>query len=171
MVQGLPFEDPFRDDGIHFRDRLVGYALVGPRLMPFPYGEGVGVDAVVVALPVRAVLAFGASVAAIGPGSPAFAFAGLEKRAAAVPEGRPFGLGAGFPAMGAGVPAVLDGGVVDDLAVDRGPGFAKELCGFGEREPLRDGGLEVDPVVVPQSLFLFHVFVVLSLRWGRRGMT
>ena len=36
MVQGLAFEDPFRDDGIHFRGRLVGYAFVGPRLVPFP---------------------------------------------------------------------------------------------------------------------------------------
>ena len=124
MVQGLASEDPFRDDGIHFRDRLVGYAFVDPRLMPLPYGKGVGVDAVVVSFPVGAVVAFGASVAAVGPGLPASAFPRLEKGAPPVLEGRPFGLGASFFAMGAGMPAVPGGDVVEDLAVDRGPGFA-----------------------------------------------
>ena len=37
---------------------------------------------------------------------------------------------------------------------------------MGERQPLGDGGLEVDPVVVPDSLFLFRLLFVLSLRWG-----
>ena len=46
VVQGLPFEDPFRDDGIHFRDLLVGYAFVDPRLVPLPDGKRVRVDAV-----------------------------------------------------------------------------------------------------------------------------
>ena len=68
--------------------------------------------------------------------------------------------------MGAGVPAVPGGGVVDDLAVGRGPGFAQQPRGLGQGQPLGDGGLEVDPVVVPQSLSLFHSFFVLSLRWG-----
>ena len=63
---GLPFQDPFRDDGVHLRDRLVGDAFVHPWGVPVPHGEGVRVDAVVVSLPVGAVLAFGASVAAIG---------------------------------------------------------------------------------------------------------
>ena len=168
-VGGLPSQDPFRDDGAHLRDRLVGYPFVNPRLMPLPDGQRVRVDAVVVSLPVRAVLAFGASVAAIGPGLPASASPCLEKGAAAVPVGRPFGSGASLFAMGAGVPAVLDGGVVGDLAVDRGPGFAQQPRGLGQGQPLGDGGLEVDPAVVPQSLFLFHLFLVLSLRWGRRG--
>ena len=68
--------------------------------------------------------------------------------------------------MGAGVPAVPGGGVVDDLAVGRGPGFAQQPRGLGQGQPLGDGGLEVDPVVVPQSLSLFHSFFVLSLRWA-----
>ena len=79
MVQGSPFEDPFRDDGIHAGDRLVGYAFVDPRLVPFPFGEAVGVDAVVVSFPVGAVLAFGASVAAVWPEFPPCAFPRLEK--------------------------------------------------------------------------------------------
>ena len=69
--------------------------------------------------------------------------------------------------MRAGMPAVFVGAVVQDLAVDRGPGFAEEPRGLGEREPLRDGGLEVDPVVVPDSGFLFHV--VFPFFSGRRG--
>ena len=126
--------------------------------------RGVGVGAVVEALSVGAVPAFGASVAAVGPGLPPLAFAGLEKRAPSARHRRPFLPGAGFCAVRAGVPAVLRRGVVDDLAVDRGSGFAQQLRGLGQGQPLGDGGLEVDPVVVPQSLF--HLFFVLSLRWG-----
>ena len=157
VVQGLAVEDPFGDDRIHLGDVLVGDALVDPGLVPFPYGKRIGVDAVVVAFPVRAVLGFRASVAAIGPAPPAFAFVCLEKRAPPVLEGRPFRLGAGLSAVGACVPAVFDDGVVEDLAVYRGPGFAKELCGLRDGPFLGDGGLEVDPVVVPDSLFIFHI--------------
>ena len=155
---GLPSQDPFRDDGAHLRDRLVGYPFANPRLMPLPDGQRVRVDAVVVSLPVGAASAFGASVAAIGPGLPPLASAGLEQRAAAVPEGRPFGSGASLFAMGAGMPAVFVGEVAQDLAVDRGPGFGEELGGLGQRPSLGDGGLEVDPVVVPDSL----LFLLLS---------
>ena len=158
-VGGLPFQDPFRDDGVHLRDRLVGDAFVHPWGVPVPYGEGVRVDAVVVSLPVRAVLAFGASVAAIGPGLPPLASAGLEQRAAAVPVGRPFGSGASLFAMGAGMPAVFVGEVAQDLAVDRGSGFAQQPRGLGQGQPLGDGGLEVDPVVVPDSLLFLHISV------------
>ena len=158
-MQGLPFQDPFRDDGVHLRDRLVGDAFVYPWGVPVLYGEGVRVDAVVVSLPVRAVLAFGASVAAIGPGLPASASPCLEKGAVAVSVGRPFGSGASLFAMGAGMPAVFVGEVAQDLAVDRGPGFGEELGGLGQRPSLGDGGLEVDPVVVPDSLLFLHISV------------
>ena len=158
-VGGLPSQDPFRDDGAHLRDRLVGDAFVHPWGVPVPHGEGVRVDAVVASLPVGAVSAFGASVAAIGPGLPPLASAGLEQRAAAVPVGRPFGSGASLFAMGAGMPAVFVGEVAQDLAVDRGPGFGEELGGLGQRPSLGDGGLEVDPVVVPDSLLFLHVSV------------
>ena len=168
VVQGLALGDAFGDDRIHLGDVGVGDALKRPGLVPFSHGKRVGVDAVVVAFPIRAVLGFRTSVAAVWPGLPAFAFACLEKRAPPVPEGRPFALGAGFPAMRAGMPAVLGGDVVEDLAVYRGPGFAQELCGLGERQPLGDGGLEVDPVVVPDSLFLFHaVFSFLCRAAGK----
>ena len=159
MVQGLPSQDPFRDDGVHLRDRLVGYPFVNPRLMPLPDGQRVRVDAVVVSLPVRAVLAFGASVAAIGPGLPASASPCLEKGAVAVSVGRPLPGGAGFRAVRAGVPAVFVGEVAQDLAVDRGPGFREGLGGLGQRPSLGDGGLDVDPVVVPDSLLFLHVSV------------
>lgn len=59
--------------------------------------------------------------------------------------------------MQAGVPAVLDGGVVDNHAVDRGPGFGEELGGLGRRPSLGDGGLDVDPIVVPDSLLFLYV--------------
>ena len=156
---GLPAQDPFRADGVHLRDRLVGYPFVNPRLMPLPDGQRVRVDAVVVSLPVGAVLAFGASVAAIGPGLPASASPCLEKGAAAVSVGRPFGSGASLFAVGAGMPAVFVGEVAQDLAVDRGPGFGEELGGLGQRPSLGDGGLDVDPVVVPDSLLFLHVSV------------
>ena len=96
---------------------------------------------------------------------PPFAFPRLEKRAPPVPEGRPFGLGASLFAMGAGMPAVLGGDVVENLPIDGRPGFAKEFGGLGQRPSLGDGGLEVDPVVVPYSLFLFHVSFSF-LRWA-----
>ena len=159
VVQGLPSQDPFRDDGVHLRDRLVGYPFVNPRLMPLPDGQRVRVDAVVVSLPVRAALAFGAPVAAIGPGLPPLASAGLEQRAAAVSVGRPFGSGASLFAVGAGMPAVFVGEVAQDLAVDRGSGFAQQPRGLGQGQPLGDGGLEVDPVVVPDSLLFLHISV------------
>ena len=79
MVQGLAFDDAFGDDAVHRGDAFAGDAPVGPRGVPVPYGKGVGVDAVVVALPVRAVLAFGASVAAVWPEFPPCAFPRLEK--------------------------------------------------------------------------------------------
>ena len=159
MVQGLPSQDPFRDDGVHLRDRLVGDAFVHPWGVPVPYGEGVRVDAVVVSLPVGTKLGLRASVAAIGPGLPASASPCLEKGAAAVPVGRPLPGGAGFHAVRAGVPAVFVGEVAQDLAVDRGPGFGEELGGLGQRPSLGDGGLDVDPVVVPDSLLFLHVSV------------
>ena len=59
--------------------------------------------------------------------------------------------------MGARVPAVLGRGVVDDLPVGRVSGFAQQLRGLGQGQPLGDGGLEVDPVVVPQSPSLSFV--------------
>lgn len=170
MVQGLPFEDPFRDDGIHFRDRLVGYAFVDPRLMPLPNGKRVRVDAVVVSLPVGAELGLGASVAAIGPGLPASASPCLEKGAPAVSVGRPFGSGASLFAMGAGMPAVFVGEVAQDLAVDRGPGFGEEIGGLGQRPSLGDGGLDVDPVVVPDSFFLFHAVCSFLCRAAGKEM-
>ena len=158
-VGGLPSQDPFRDDGVHLRDRLIGDAFVHPWGVPVPHGEGVRVDAVVVSLPVGAKLGLRASVAAIGPGLPASASPCLEKGAAAVPVGRPFGSGASLFAMGAGMPAVFVGEVAQDLAVDRGPGFGEELGGLGQRPSLGDGGLEVDPVVVPDSLLFLHISV------------
>lgn len=71
--------------------------------------------------------------------------------------------------MRAGVPAILGRGVVDDLAVDRGSGFVQQLRGLGQGQPLGDGRLKINPVVVPQSLSLFRSFFVLSLRWGAAG--
>ena len=168
VVQGLPFQDPFRDDGIHFRDRLFGYAFVNSRLMPLPDGKRVRVDAVVVSLPAVAELGLGASVAAIWPGLPAFASPRFEKGAPAVSVGRPFGSGASLLAMGAGMPAVFVGEVAQDLAVDRGPGFGEELGGLGQRPPLGDGGLEVDPVVVPDSLLFLHVSVSFLRAAGKK---
>ena len=55
------------------------------------------------------------------------------------------------------MPAVFVGEVAQDLAVDRGPGFGEELGGLGQRPSLGDGGLDVDPVVVPDSLLFLHV--------------
>ena len=57
------------------------------------------------------------------------------------------------------MPAVPVGEVAQDLAVDRGPGLGEELGGLGQRPSLGDGGLDVDPVVVPDSLLFLHVSV------------
>ena len=73
--------------------------------------------------------------------------------------------------MGARVPAVLGRGVVADLPVDRGSGFAQQLRGLGQGQPLGDGGLEVDPVVVPQPLFSLSFALCPFFALGRRGRT
>ena len=57
------------------------------------------------------------------------------------------------------MPAVFVGEVAQDLAADRGPGFGGELGGLGQRPSLGDGGLEVEPIVVPDSLLFLHVSV------------
>ena len=57
------------------------------------------------------------------------------------------------------MPAVFVGEVAQDLAADRGPGFGGERGGLGQRPSLGDGGLEVEPVVVPDSLLFLHVSV------------
>ena len=57
------------------------------------------------------------------------------------------------------MPAVFVGEVAQDLAIDRGSGFAQQPRGLGQGQPLGDGGLEVDPVVVPDSLLFLHISV------------